>query len=61
MKCVTDGAPSSRLIVEGANIFITPEARKRLFEEAGVLIIKVSSGVGGSSSRSRSSSSSSSK
>lgn len=35
--------PSSRLIVEGANIFITPEARKKLFEEAGVLIIKDSS------------------
>jgi len=35
--------PSARLIVEGANIFITPEARKKLFEEAGVLIIKDSS------------------
>ena len=38
-----DKTPSSKLIVEGANIFITPEARKKLFEEAGVLIIKDSS------------------
>lgn len=38
-----DGTPSSRLIVEGANIFITPEARKKLFEEAGVVIVKDSS------------------
>jgi glutamate dehydrogenase len=38
-----NGKPSARLIVEGANIFITPDARKRLFEEANVLIIKDSS------------------
>merc|ERR1719482_1622512 len=37
------GAPSSPLIVEGANIFITPEARTKLFEEAGVIIVKDSS------------------
>jgi glutamate dehydrogenase len=29
--------------VEGANIFITPEARKKLHEEAGVMIVKDSS------------------
>jgi glutamate dehydrogenase len=34
---------SSQLIVEGANLFITPEARQALFEEAGVLIVKDSS------------------
>merc|ERR1712137_653941 len=38
-----DGTPSSKLIVEGANLFITAEARKKLFEEAGVLIVKDSS------------------
>mmetsp|Transcript_27165 Transcript_27165/g.55373 ORF Transcript_27165/g.55373 Transcript_27165/m.55373 type:complete len:1060 (-) Transcript_27165:115-3294(-) len=38
-----DGAPTSKLIVEGANIFITPEARTGLFEEAGVAIVKDSS------------------
>jgi len=38
-----DGTPSSKLIVEGANLFITPEARDKLFEEAGVLIVKDSS------------------
>jgi len=37
------GAPSSPLIVEGANIFLTPEARKGLFEKAGVIIVKDSS------------------
>merc|ERR1712050_578097 len=37
------GQPSSPLIVEGANIFITPEARQLLFEKAGVLIVKDSS------------------
>jgi len=35
--------PSSKLIVEGANIFITPEARAALFENAGVIIVKDSS------------------
>ena len=33
------GLPSSRVIVEGANLFITPEARRHL-SAAGVLIIK---------------------
>ncbi|MEM1349186.1 MAG: NAD-glutamate dehydrogenase domain-containing protein, partial [Myxococcota bacterium] len=37
-----DGTPSSRLIVEGANLFLTPLARDRL-SERGVLIIKDSS------------------
>jgi glutamate dehydrogenase len=37
-----DGTPSSRLIVEGANLFLTPEARDRLSEH-GVVIIKDSS------------------
>jgi glutamate dehydrogenase len=38
-----DGRPSSKLIVEGANLFITGEARKKLFDEAGVVIVKDSS------------------
>lgn len=37
-----DGTPCSRIIVEGANLFITDEARKHL-SAAGVLIIKDSS------------------
>lgn len=37
------GKPSSPLIVEGANIFITQEARLKLYEEAGVSIVKDSS------------------
>ena len=37
-----DGTPSARAIVEGANIFLTADARKHL-EAAGVLIIKDSS------------------
>ena len=37
-----DGTPSSRLIVEGANLFLTPAARERLSEH-GVLIVKDSS------------------
>ena len=36
---LNDGAPSSRVIVEGANLFITPEARRHL-TAAGVLIVK---------------------
>jgi glutamate dehydrogenase len=36
------GRPSSRLIVEGANLFITQEARRKL-AQAGVVIIKDSS------------------
>lgn len=38
-----DGRPSSPLIVEGANIFLTPQARQNLFEKAGVAIVKDSS------------------
>lgn len=38
-----DGKPSSPLIVEGANIFTTPEARQLLFKNAGVSIVKDSS------------------
>lgn len=38
-----DGTPSSKLIVEGANLFVTAEARQKLFEEAGVSIVKDSS------------------
>jgi len=38
-----DGSPSSKLVVEGANLFITNEARQKLFEEAGVVIVKDSS------------------
>ncbi|KAL7501628.1 hypothetical protein ACHAWT_010644 [Skeletonema menzelii] len=39
----TDGSPSAPLIVEGANLFVTDEARQLLFEEAGVVIVKDSS------------------
>lgn len=38
----TESIPSSRLIVEGANLFLTPEARTKL-SEAGALIVKDSS------------------
>jgi len=38
-----DGKPSSRLVVEGANIFNTPEARAALFKNAGVVFVKDSS------------------
>jgi len=38
-----DGTPSAPLIVEGANLFITNEARQFLFDEAGVTIVKDSS------------------
>ncbi|KAL3797309.1 hypothetical protein ACHAW5_011305 [Stephanodiscus triporus] len=38
-----DGTPSAPLIVEGANLFVTDEARQLLFEEAGVVIVKDSS------------------
>lgn len=38
-----DGSASSKLIVEGANLFITEDARQALFEEAGVIIVKDSS------------------
>jgi len=39
----SDGTPSSPLIVEGANLFITSDARQALFEDAGVIIVKDSS------------------
>ncbi|GMI37024.1 hypothetical protein TrRE_jg3318 [Triparma retinervis] len=38
-----DGVPSSPLVVEGANLFITPTARQEMFDEAGILIVKDSS------------------
>ena len=38
-----DGVPSSPLVVEGANLFITPKARQEMFDEAGILIVKDSS------------------
>ena len=38
-----DGTPSAPLIVEGANLFVTDEARQLLFDEAGVVIVKDSS------------------
>ncbi len=34
-----DGAPTARVIVEGANSFLTPEARQRL-QEAGVVLLR---------------------
>ena len=34
-----DGAPSARVIIEGANSFITPEARLRL-QEAGAVVLR---------------------
>jgi len=37
------GVPSSPLIVEGANIFITNEARQSLFDHSKVLLVKDSS------------------
>ncbi|GMH98403.1 hypothetical protein TrST_g1809 [Triparma strigata] len=38
-----EGKPTSGLIVEGANLFVTAEARQKLFEEAGVIVVKDSS------------------
>lgn len=38
-----DGTPSSKLIVEGANLFVNAEARQKLHEDAGVMIVKDSS------------------
>lgn len=38
-----DGTASAPLIVEGANLFVTSEARQALFADAGVLIVKDSS------------------
>ena len=39
----SEGRPSSRVIIEGANLFITAKARQRL-SQSGVVIIKDSSG-----------------
>lgn len=39
----TTGEPSSPLIVEGANIFITPDARQNLYDKARVKVVKDSS------------------
>jgi len=39
----SDGSPSARVIVEGANLFLTPEARLALFQESGLPIVKDSS------------------
>jgi len=38
-----NGQPTSKLIVEGANIYNTKEARELLFKNAGVIIVKDSS------------------
>jgi len=38
-----DGSASSPLIVEGANLFVTEAARKALYDDAGVVIVKDSS------------------
>jgi glutamate dehydrogenase len=38
-----DGKPSSPLIVEGANLFVTDDARQKLYDEGGVVIVKDSS------------------
>lgn len=38
-----DGKASSRVIIEGANIFITPDARKLIAEQGGAVIVKDSS------------------
>jgi glutamate dehydrogenase len=38
-----DGTPTSPLVVEGANLFITLEARKAMYEEAGIIIVTDSS------------------
>lgn len=38
-----DGTPSARVVVEGANLFLTPDARLALFEHAGLPIVKDSS------------------
>lgn len=38
-----NGEPTSKLIVEGANIYITKEARQLLFDHHRVIIVKDSS------------------
>ncbi|KAJ8604969.1 hypothetical protein CTAYLR_006901 [Chrysophaeum taylorii] len=38
-----DGRPSSTIVVEGANLFLTPEARKALYRRGGVRVVKDSS------------------
>jgi glutamate dehydrogenase len=40
---LADGTPSARVIVEGANLFLTPEARLALFQRARLPIVKDSS------------------
>ena len=40
---LTDGTPSAKLIVEGANLFLTQGARHELAEAAGVVVVKDSS------------------
>jgi len=40
---LADGTPSAKVIVEGANLFLTPEARLALFENTGLPIVKDSS------------------
>ena len=39
---LSDGKPTAKAMIEGANIFITPQARREL-EDAGLLVIKDSS------------------
>jgi len=38
-----DGTPSAKVVVEGANLFLTPEARLNLFETCGLPVVKDSS------------------
>ena len=38
-RFLVDGKPTMKVVVEGANSFITPEARKRL-QEAGVVVLR---------------------
>ena len=39
----SNGKPSAKLVVEGANLFITPGAREKLFKECALPIVKDSS------------------
>lgn len=41
--CGADGAPSSPIVVEGANLYVTPECRDLLYQTAGVKFVKDSS------------------
>jgi len=38
-----DGTPTSKLVVEGANLFTTQEARQAMYDEAGIIMVKDSS------------------